>query len=187
MFLQELPSCLVKRHSSFRRQNGYPFIVVCLKASLNMPDRFEHTTLPKGNALVRANYNDLKGGVHATTKYLEQFFSNLLMGTEYELKNRYMHVDHVAQEEETQSVNSDISKCQNDTLNGTLKITLNELVILKWLLSCPKMTQAELAEKTGKSVRTIKRMMTELKEKGYIRRLNGKRDGKWEVLVDVNQ
>lgn len=49
------------------------------------------------------------------------------------------------------------------------------------------MTQAELAEKTGKSVRTIKRTMTELKEKGYIRRLNGKRDGKWEVLVDVNQ
>lgn len=47
------------------------------------------------NALVRANYNDLKNGVHATTKFLEQFFSNLLLGTNYALKNRYMHVDYV--------------------------------------------------------------------------------------------
>lgn len=30
------------------------------------------------NALVRANYNDLQNGVHATTVYLEKFFENLL-------------------------------------------------------------------------------------------------------------
>ena len=50
------------------------------------------------NALVRANYNDLKNGVHATTRFLEQFFSNLLLGTEYDLKNRYLHVDYVSDE-----------------------------------------------------------------------------------------
>lgn len=48
------------------------------------------------NALVRANYNDFKNGVHATTRFLEQFFSNLLLGTEYDLKNRYLHVDYVS-------------------------------------------------------------------------------------------
>ena len=47
------------------------------------------------NALVRANYNDLKNGIHATTKYLEMFFGNLLMGTKFQLKNRCMHVDFV--------------------------------------------------------------------------------------------
>ncbi len=46
------------------------------------------------NALVRANYNDIKNGVHATTKYLEMFYSNLLLGTEYELRNREMHLDY---------------------------------------------------------------------------------------------
>ena len=46
------------------------------------------------NALVRANYNDWKNGVYSTTKYLEDFYSNLLMGTDYELKNRYMHLDY---------------------------------------------------------------------------------------------
>ena len=33
------------------------------------------------NALVRANYNNLKNGIHATTEYLELFFSNLLLNT----------------------------------------------------------------------------------------------------------
>ena len=46
-------------------------------------------------------------------------------------------------------------------------------------------TQLELAEETGKSLRTIKREMNDLKEKGYIRRLNGKRNGKWEILIDI--
>ena len=32
------------------------------------------------NALVRANYNDLKNNIYATTEYLEQFFENLLLG-----------------------------------------------------------------------------------------------------------
>ncbi len=63
-------------------------------------DAFEHHSWYFRNALVRANYNDLKNGVHATTKYLEQFFSNVLMGTKFELKNRYMHVDY--KEEEVQ-------------------------------------------------------------------------------------
>lgn len=46
------------------------------------------------NALVRANYNDLKNGVVATTKYLELFFENLLMDRNHELKNRQLHLDY---------------------------------------------------------------------------------------------
>lgn len=44
------------------------------------------------NALVRANYNDLKNQVYATTEYLELFFENLLMGGQNELRNRYLHI-----------------------------------------------------------------------------------------------
>lgn len=148
---------------------------------------FENHSWYFRNALVRANYNDLKNGVHATTKFLEYFFSNLLLGTKYELKNRHMHVDYVEQagEEEIQSANTGILKCQNGTLDGDLKITLIELAILKCITDNPEITQIELAQKTGKSVRTIKREMTGMKEKGVIRRINGKRNGKWEVLVDV--
>lgn len=47
------------------------------------------------NALVRANYNDLKHGVHATTEYSERFFENLLLNKHNDLNNRTMHVDFV--------------------------------------------------------------------------------------------
>ena len=46
----------------------------------------------------------------------------------------------------------------------------------------PAITQKELAGATGKSISTVKRIMSSLQEKGYVRRVNGKRYGKWEVL-----
>ena len=132
------------------------------------------------NALVRANYNDLKNGIHATTKYLEMFFSNLLMGTDYELKNRYMHVDYVAEQNntESQSINSKVPMVQNDTL----KCTLEEMAVIRLISENSVITQKELVNATGKSISTVKRIMSSLQEKGYIRRVNGKRYGKWEVL-----
>ncbi len=50
-------------------------------------DMFEKHSWYFRNALVRANYNDLKNGIYATNEYLEKFFGNLLMGTEYELRD----------------------------------------------------------------------------------------------------
>ncbi|MGN0464774.1 MAG: Fic family protein [Lachnospiraceae bacterium] len=134
------------------------------------------------NALVRANYNDLKKGIYATTKYLELFFSNLLLGTDYELKNRYMHIDYVAGQTDNmvQSAIEDISKGKICTLN----CPLDELAILKMMIENPNITQKELAKKIEKSERTVKNKVASLKEKGYIRRMNGKRNGKWEVLIE---
>lgn len=42
-----------------------------------------------------------------------------------------MHVDYMGQseEEQTQSDKTGISKCQSDTLNGTLTLTLEELAM----------------------------------------------------------
>lgn len=44
------------------------------------------------NALVRANYNDLKKGIHETTEYLEVFLRNLLLGERNPLRNRALHI-----------------------------------------------------------------------------------------------
>ena len=133
------------------------------------------------NALVRANYNNLQKGIHATSEYLEMFFENLLLGAQHELKNRYLHVEYKS-EVPVQSANAEISKCQN----GTLDCTLEELAVLKAVKANPAITQKELAVAVGKSERTIKRRMTDLQEKGYLRRANGKRNGHWEVLVEIS-
>lgn len=45
------------------------------------------------NALVRANYNDLKNGVNETTEFLELFLRNLLLNEKNELHNRAMHIN----------------------------------------------------------------------------------------------
>ena len=42
------------------------------------------------NALVRANYADIQKGVYEDKRYLEQFFRNLILGENNELKNRYL-------------------------------------------------------------------------------------------------
>lgn len=44
------------------------------------------------NALVRANYNDLKNGIYETTEYLEVFLRNLLLGENHPLQNRTLHI-----------------------------------------------------------------------------------------------
>lgn len=45
------------------------------------------------NALVRANYKNIKLGIDYTPVYLERFFSNLLFGDKWVLKNRYLHIN----------------------------------------------------------------------------------------------
>ena len=140
-------------------------------------DAFEKNSWYFRNALVRANYNDLQNGIHATIKFLEMFFSNLILGTEYELKNRYMHVDYV--DDNFQSVIPKVPKSQFDTL----ECTLEELAVLRLIYKNPSIKQKELAAETGKSFSTVKRIMESLQKKEYIRRVDGKRYGKWEILI----
>ncbi|MGM9570549.1 MAG: Fic family protein, partial [Phascolarctobacterium sp.] len=127
-------------------------------------DAFEKNSWYFRNALVRANYNDLQHGVHETTLYLEQFFSNLLLGTEYELKNRRLHLDWQDEaalkgQNEIQSATTSAPKCQNGTLAGTLELSIEELAILNIIRNDSAITQAGIAKITGQSLRTIKRLM----------------------------
>lgn len=126
------------------------------------------------NALVRANYTNLKKGVHETTEYLELFLRNLLLGENNPLKNRDMHISG--------SLSS--PKCQTETLNVTLDVTLDERQVLNLLKKDAKLTQKKIGELIGKSDRTVKRITASLEEKKYIERVNGKRFGFWKVNIE---
>lgn len=124
------------------------------------------------NALVRANYTNLKKDVHETTEFLEFFLRNLLLGENNELKNRYLHINSVP-------------KCKNDEGNCTLNCTLDEAIVLKLIEDEPKITQKQIAEKIKKSERTVKTITVSLEENGFIAREGGKRFGHWKILKDI--
>lgn len=115
-------------------------------------------------------------GITATTEFLERFFENLLLGKQNELKNRILHIDF-------QSANTATPKSQC----GTLVCALDELALIQAMENNPNITQIELANVTGLTERTIKRRTVVMQEKGLIRRLNGKRNGKWEILVELDK
>ena len=56
-------------------------------------DMFEQHSWYFRNALVRANYKNVAKGINQDYSFLNNFFRNLLMGENYELKNRYMLVN----------------------------------------------------------------------------------------------
>ena len=89
-----------------------------------------------------------------------------------------MHIDF-ADKSTSKSISPKVSKYQFDTLTCTLE----ELAVLELVAKNPTIKQQEIAESTGKSIATIKRIMKSLQDKNYIRRERGKRYGKWEVLV----
>ena len=49
------------------------------------------------NALVRANYHNIAKGIDYTPIYLEHFFRNLLLGEQWDLRNRYLHIHPTAE------------------------------------------------------------------------------------------
>ena len=89
-----------------------------------------------------------------------------------------MHIDYV-DESASQSISPKVSKYQFDTLDCSLE----ELAVLERIAQNPTIKQQELVSATGKSIATVKRVTKSLQDKNYIRRENGKRYGKWEVLV----
>jgi len=89
-----------------------------------------------------------------------------------------MHIDF-ADKSVSQSISPKVPKYQFDTLDCSLE----ELAVLERIAQNPTIKQQELVNATGKSIATVKRVTKSLQDKNYIRRENGKRYGKWEVLV----
>lgn len=76
------------------------------------------------NALVRANYNDLKNGIYETTEYLELFLRNLLLDEKNPLLNRTMHISGVFEKEvDIENAEVDIESAKVDIQNKMLSFS----------------------------------------------------------------
>ena len=86
------------------------------------------------NALVRANYTNLKLGIHETTTYLELFFKNLLFDEKNELKNRNMHISGSFEKVDIHDKEVDIRDEKVD-IRSVSKRTLSNIEKLKKAIS----------------------------------------------------
>lgn len=118
------------------------------------------------NALVRANYEDLSKGIHKTETFLVRFLSNLLLGQNYSLKNRDMHVQFI-----------DTVNVESDTVNDTVNDTVFNLIKQK-----PMITSTEISLQLKISLSTTKRRIKELKEVGRIERIGSDKTGHWKII-----
>ena len=88
------------------------------------------------NALVRANYNDLRNGVHETTEYLELFLRNLLLDEKNELHNRSLHIRGMFEKADIESSKADIRNSLLSYSDMISEKTINHA--LKLFLKCGK-------------------------------------------------
>lgn len=121
------------------------------------------------NALVRANYNNREKGVFETTRYLELFLRNLLLGEDNILSNRELYIGY-----------KDIELASKTT-------SKRETQILALLRGNPGITLQEIADKIGRSLRTVKIAIKTLQEQGIVERIGGKKNGSWKVIKEIKK
>lgn len=125
------------------------------------------------NALVRANYQNIPKGIAYDNSFLVLFFRNLILGEQNELHNRDMHISKIG----LKSARVEVPKSKICTLNCTLE----ESAVLRCIEDNPKITQKDIATAIGKSERTVKNITSCLVEKGILIRVNGRRNGWWQI------
>ena len=138
------------------------------------------------NALVRANYKNSKLGINYDTSFLEKFFQNLLLGANYELKNRYLVIDapkDLVQQNDTQEDKFDTQGDKFDTQGYFTEGVIPQKKELEaWIehqiKKDPKISTGKLAELAKVSVSTIKRRIA---KHGSIKFVGSGFSGYWIV------
>ena len=104
------------------------------------------------------------------------------------MKNRYLHLDYVPDADNTAEVltaNKKSSNRQNGGLDDDLDLTSDENLVLSFIEENPDIAQKMLSERTGKSIRTIQRIISRLKKKNILQRVNGRSRGKWIITKGI--
>lgn len=82
---------------------------------------FAHHSWYFRNALVRANYKNAKKGIDYSPVYLERFFRNLLIGDQWDLRSRYLHI-HPTEEWTIQPNLTNSEQAPNKYRTSTLQV-----------------------------------------------------------------
>lgn len=135
------------------------------------------------NALVRANYNDLKNGVHATTEYLELFLHNLLSGEKHPLGNRTLHVSLGLKrigKPDIEANKPDIGKEKPDIAGALSTKAAQQIMMLREAFPGQEVFgRAEVMRILGIKTSRGSELLKQLLERGAIETISGHGKGKY--------
>ena len=135
------------------------------------------------NSLVRANYNDLKNGIHETTEFLEMFLRNLLLNESHPLHNRTLHISGTFKELEKVNIDSEKANI------GEKKVNIEEVFTSKTASHVLKLQEAlgtesafgrsDVQRVLGLKPTRSSALLREMAERGIIEPVTGQGKGKY--------
>lgn len=135
------------------------------------------------NSLVRANYNDLKNGIHETTEFLEMFLWNLLLNEDHPLHNRALHISAAFRESDKVNIGDKKANIEKENMNiessFTAKTTSHVCKLLEAFGFQTIFGRSDVQKVLGlKSTRSTA-LLKEMADKGFIEPVTGLGKGKY--------
>ncbi len=111
------------------------------------------------NALVRANYKNLRKNIFEDRSFLIKFLRNLLLNENNLLENKELHISYVPLKKDDSREHRIISLIKNN----------------------PHIKLEDIANELGVSLRTVKSLIAALIQNNKIVRVDGKKYGYWKI------
>lgn len=135
------------------------------------------------NSLIRANYNDLKNGIHETTEFLELFLKNLLLGEQNPLHNRTLHISGTFKSPEKANIGDAKANIEAEKANiekaFTPKTAGNVLQLLERFGFQTVFGRSDVQEVLGLKPTRSSALLHDMAEQGIIEPVSGKGKGKY--------
>ena len=138
------------------------------------------------NSLVRANYNDLKNGIHKTTEFLELFLRNLLLNENHPLHNRTLHISDTFKEIKKPDIETskpDIDPQKPDIANAFQPKTASHILKLREAFSDQEIFgRSDVMAAIDIKASRASDLLKEMTEHGIIEPVAGHGKGKYRFL-----
>ena len=142
------------------------------------------------NALVRANYNNLKDGIHETTEFLELFLRNLLLDENHPLHNRTMHISSTLNKPTEANIGDQKANIGYQKANiGDQKANIGDAFSAKTAAHVCKLletfgfqtifSRSDVQKTLGLKPTRSTALLKEIAEKGFIEPVTGHGKGKY--------
>ena len=138
------------------------------------------------NALVRANYNDLKKGIYETTAFLELFLRNLLLDEHHPLRNRTLHIAWTPDEAikpDIETEKPDIGAAKPDIMAEFLPKTAGNIRKLREAFPEGEIFgRTEAMKVLGLKTSGASELLMKLRKSGMVEAVSGQGKGKYRFI-----